>query len=835
MANLSILAKLGVDSTSLKAGLVKAKRSVSDFAKSAGGRLLALAGVGGFGMVIRSAIAFGSTVSDLATRTGTTVEAFGALRDVSRDAGVEQSVLERGLRNVSLRAQEAADGNKDYREAIERLGLDMKTFLQLDTAAKFEAVSRAAQEAGNKSEAFADVAKILGEKAGPQLTEVLKKVADQGLGNMTDALLKSGAIMDNQTAQSLDHLEDQLQKVKDQVIISAGAFLVDMLPALKKVGAAIAGFVKENKDVLITLGKVIGVVASFKVGLIAAAAAQKALGAAMILFSGAAKKATTAMTLLNTAIRANPWGMLIAVVTSAIAAFVLFGDTVEGVTDRAVKAQKDAMEKFKAMVKSNAKVQDELNRSTDEYVKKLNDLVVAEKAATAAKKDGVSQAEATLKVEQDRITAAKKGLKAAERGLAAQERARDAILKSVKAGKEQADTSARISAFETEIAKKKNDIAKFNFEIAKGEKAIVDLAKAAKDASDARAHSLAGAKAALSDARKEFEASVNPSAKLLMDAEKLEGLKSRQAELMKKVTDNQALSVAETEELRNNELEILNLQRAIANETERQAQTLVNVVNAARQDELDMVQKLAAGHKEAAEEEERKANAAMAAAAAKEKEVAALRKDLAAAEGDLDKMRKFFTVDQGRFGGIKVNTAEMRREFKRLQKEGMLPDGVKTLRDFQKLITEQAKAAKQRRDDVLAAGRKAKADAEALRQEEKQHVEALKKHKEELNNMENKVLALREKLNVKEQKTLEQLTEARQSLEKVLAQAAKGINVNVNHAGAVAAIGVGMGGGARPTTVNVTTTSEADYNGDQATESTMKRVANAVEGKFVNI
>ena len=287
--------------------------------------------------------------------------------------------------------------------------------------------------------------------------------------------------------------------------------------------------------------------------------------------------------------------------------------------------------------------------------------------------------------------------------------------------------------------------------------------------------------------------------------------------------------------MRNNELEILNLQRAIANETERQAQTLVDVVNAARQDELDMVQKLAAGHKEAAEEEERKANAAMAAAAAKEKEVAALRKDLAAAEGDLDKMRKFFTVDQGRFGGIKVNTAEMRREFKRLQKEGMLPDGVKTLRDFQKLITEQAKAAKQRRDDVLAAGRKAKADAEALRQEEKQHVEALKKHKEELNNMENKVLALREKLNVKEQKTLEQLTEARQSLEKVLAQAAKGINVNVNHAGAVAAIGVGMGGGARPTTVNVTTTSEADYNGDQATESTMKRVANAVEGKFVNI
>ena len=238
MAN-DVKATIGLDTKPLQQGLKKSEGMVSRFAgsmkSSIGGAIAAI----GFKSLVMESINLGSALSDMAFRTSTTVEEFQALRDAARDAGVEQSVLERGLRNVQLRAQEAVDGNKKYAEALGRLNINAKEFAQLSTAEKFEKIAKSIQGASNESEAFADAAQILGQRAGPQLKEVLNRVATEGLDPMISKLKEAGAIMDNDTAQKLDAAADKIQMLKDRIVIFIGRGITPMMNAWALMSSAI--------------------------------------------------------------------------------------------------------------------------------------------------------------------------------------------------------------------------------------------------------------------------------------------------------------------------------------------------------------------------------------------------------------------------------------------------------------------------------------------------------------------------------------------------------------------------------------------------------------------
>jgi len=192
-------------------------------------------------MKFREAISFGSQMSDLATRTSTTVREFMIWRDVARDAGVEVSVLERALRNVNIRFQEAKDGTKSYADAFKRLGVDMEVFNNLGTSDRLVAIARAFHLATDKTAAFADVADVLGVRAGPQLVEVLNKVGKDGF----EAVGESAVVMSDQMAQELDRAEDHVQRFKDRVIIAFGKVVAAWTQA-----QADMGYVKEVQQEL---------------------------------------------------------------------------------------------------------------------------------------------------------------------------------------------------------------------------------------------------------------------------------------------------------------------------------------------------------------------------------------------------------------------------------------------------------------------------------------------------------------------------------------------------------------------------------------------------------
>ena len=350
----SLNATIGLVTTKFTAGVARLGGAIKGIGtkirgmvSGATGRLAMLAGAAGLGMVIRKAIALGSEMSDLADRTHTTVERFGALREISRDAGVEASILERALRNVGLRSQAAADGNKSYADALERLGINMKDFLDLDAGLKFEAIAKGLEKAQNKGEAFRDVATILGERAGPMLTETLREVAEQGLDPLADALLATGQIMSNDTAKSLDKLEDMFQRAKDQMIIITGNMLNAFIPTNKEAKNAVNELVDKGVVMLATA-----------LGVVVIALKQAVAFINFLIDAGGSlvdvlAELGPAFSKLGDAIiafgKGGPMGMI-----NAAKAMAEFGDEAGKAWDKHGKGVKEAGEEFGKATKENA-------------------------------------------------------------------------------------------------------------------------------------------------------------------------------------------------------------------------------------------------------------------------------------------------------------------------------------------------------------------------------------------------------------------------------------------------------------------------------------------------
>jgi hypothetical protein len=245
MANFSLLAKIGVDSKALQTGLANAKKSVKGFGASIGGLggLIAAAGLKGLAM---SAINTGSRISDLSEQLRINAESLQALQVAAEKAGVSQSSLERSLRNLTIRTQEAKDGNLTYGDAFERLGLNIEKFSKLPTEKKLVAVSIAFAKAGKSQEAFADVANILGQRAGPELMEILRRLADEGLDKVTESAKRLGQVMDKDVIKQMDELADNISVLKRFSVTTFATVINGAIDAAAAVGVFLLSFT-DNK------------------------------------------------------------------------------------------------------------------------------------------------------------------------------------------------------------------------------------------------------------------------------------------------------------------------------------------------------------------------------------------------------------------------------------------------------------------------------------------------------------------------------------------------------------------------------------------------------------
>ena len=230
MANFSLLAKIGIDSKALNKGLASAEGRVGKFKavlKSVGP---AIAGLG-FAAMARKAINLGSAVSDLSEQLRINAESLQVLMAVAAKAGVQQATLEKALMSITIRTQEAMDGNKMYADSFDRLGINLAEFAKLPTEKKLEAIAHAYHAAGKSQEAFSDIAAVLGTRAGPKMLEILRRINDEGLPSLTEQMKKAGQIMENDVITKMDEAADTIGIFTNAMTVATAYVLAKVIPA----------------------------------------------------------------------------------------------------------------------------------------------------------------------------------------------------------------------------------------------------------------------------------------------------------------------------------------------------------------------------------------------------------------------------------------------------------------------------------------------------------------------------------------------------------------------------------------------------------------------------
>ena len=234
MAKTEIQASVGLDTTKFQCGLAKSQKSINNFAANAIKKFGAIAGAAGLGMLARSAIDLGSKISDMAVQMNIGTDELQTLEFAAREAGVGVEVMARALRNVQLRTEEAINGNKSYGDAFKALGIDVNEFKKLSVEKRMEAIAIAQRDAADSGAAYNAVSRILGEKAGPALQEVLQKLAGpEGYGGLEAAAKRAGEVMSKDTIAKMDEAADRIESFKRKMTVMAGEVIAFVMPAFQ--------------------------------------------------------------------------------------------------------------------------------------------------------------------------------------------------------------------------------------------------------------------------------------------------------------------------------------------------------------------------------------------------------------------------------------------------------------------------------------------------------------------------------------------------------------------------------------------------------------------------
>lgn len=240
-----IQADIDLDSSGFRKGITKAQSKVKQFTGSAMRSFGALAGAAGFGALANSAINLGSKISDMAVQMNIGTDQLQTLEFAAREAGVGVEVMARALRNVQLRTEEAIKGNKSYGDAFKALGINVNEFKKLSVEKRMEAIAIAQSDATDSGAAYNAVSRILGEKAGPALQEVLQNLAGkEGYGGLEAAAKRAGEVMSKETIAKTDAAADRIESFKRRITVLTGEILAKAMPAFKILGDGL-GFVGE--------------------------------------------------------------------------------------------------------------------------------------------------------------------------------------------------------------------------------------------------------------------------------------------------------------------------------------------------------------------------------------------------------------------------------------------------------------------------------------------------------------------------------------------------------------------------------------------------------------
>ena len=244
--NVSIVIK-AFDKTKPAFGAVgKSLKGVTSAIFSMRTALVGVAGVAGFGYLVKSSLNATDSLKKTADKIGTTTEALSALRYAAERTGVQTNTLDMAMQRFTRRTAEAAKGTGEAKGAIKELGLDANKLQRLSLDQQMVSLAGAFGNVTNDADRLRIAFKLF-DSEGAALVNTLA-LGEAGLEEMFGRAKTLGLVMSNQASVGVEKANDSFNDMLSIVKGLKDQFSAALAPAIDEIVTKFTNFIIRTAD-----------------------------------------------------------------------------------------------------------------------------------------------------------------------------------------------------------------------------------------------------------------------------------------------------------------------------------------------------------------------------------------------------------------------------------------------------------------------------------------------------------------------------------------------------------------------------------------------------------
>lgn len=269
----------------IQKGLNAAKKQLQDFGKSVAAIGAKIAGIGTAvlglgGVAVSQFMSMGDQLDKMSQRTGLTVEELSELKFACQQSGASVEDLEAAVKGMNKGFAEAKRGEGEFLKGLKMLGLTVKDVEKMTVAERFQFLSDKITGVVDPAQK-AKLAMLFFTEAGTKLLPLVGSIRE-----LREEAQKLGLTISGDSAKAAAELTDawgRLTAMFKVFVFEVGAALAPMLKeiadSVKVVATAILNWIKENKDVVVSIAKVAAIVVGVGTAILAVGGIITAVGA----------------------------------------------------------------------------------------------------------------------------------------------------------------------------------------------------------------------------------------------------------------------------------------------------------------------------------------------------------------------------------------------------------------------------------------------------------------------------------------------------------------------------------------------------------------------------
>ena len=208
--------------------------------------LVGVAGVAGFGLLVKSSLSATDSLAKTASKIGTTTEALSALRYAADITGVATTTMDMALQRFTRRTAEAAKGTGEAKGAIRELGINAQELNRMPLDQRMLALADAFSGVKSESDRLRLAFKLF-DSEGAALVNTLS-LGREGLAELLGEAKALGAVMSSDAAQGVEDASDSLTKLKAITKGLRDQFVAALAPAIESLTTRFTEFFKKIAD-----------------------------------------------------------------------------------------------------------------------------------------------------------------------------------------------------------------------------------------------------------------------------------------------------------------------------------------------------------------------------------------------------------------------------------------------------------------------------------------------------------------------------------------------------------------------------------------------------------